>query len=343
MYSKEVPATLTPFNHRKRNQYMPPIQTTPATPLVEIQNLTKQFKGRPIPAVNDISFSIRKGEIFSLLGPNGAGKTTLISMLSCLLKPTTGDATVAGYSITRQPAEVKKRIGVVPQDVAVYPALTATENLMFWGQMYGMGGNELKQRTTEILDILGLSDRATDKVETYSGGMKRRINLGVGLLHRPELLFLDEPTVAIDPQSRRNILDLVLELNRAGMTILYTTHYMEEAQELSHRVGIMDNGALIALGTQEELTQQVGEYDTLRLTVEGDNPALLETVSTLPDVVQVSAEENHLTLLTPSANRLLPTLLEPRVANGAKFTRIEIEEPNLESLFLHLTGRALRD
>lgn len=314
-----------------------------STPFVEIQNLTKQYKAHPVPAVNDISFSIRKGEIFSLLGPNGAGKTTLISILSCLLKPTRGDATVAGYSVTRQPNEVKKKIGVVPQEVALYPALTAAENLMFWGQMYGMGGTELKQRATEILEILGLSDRAHDKVETYSGGMKRRINLGVGLLHRPELLFLDEPTVAIDPQSRRNILDLVLDLNRAGITILYTTHYMEEAQELSHRVGIMDNGELIAIGTQEELTQQVGEYDTLRLTVEGDAPALLESVSRLPDVVQASVDDNHLTLLTPSANTLLPTLLSPTVLNGAKFTRIEIEEPNLESLFLHLTGRALRD
>jgi ABC-2 type transport system ATP-binding protein len=322
---------------------MPTTLPSTTAPLVEIQNISKHYPKQPIPAVKDISFTIRKGEIFSLLGPNGAGKTTLISILSCLLKPTGGDATVAGYSITRQPDEVKKRIGVVPQDVALYPALSAAENLVFWGQMYGMGGNDLKARVAEILEILGLSDRAKDKVETYSGGMKRRINLGVGLLHRPELLFLDEPTVAIDPQSRRNILDLVLDLNRAGMTILYTTHYMEEAQELSHRVGIMDNGELIALGTQEELTRQVGEFDTLRLTVEEETPTLLSTVSALPGVVKASVEENRLTLLTPSANSLLPTLLEPRVAQGAKFTRIEIEEPNLESLFLHLTGRALRD
>lgn len=316
---------------------------TPSTSLVEIQNLTKRYPKQEKPAVNNVSFTIRKGEIFSLLGPNGAGKTTLISMLSCLLQPSGGDATIGGYSITRQPDNVKKRIGVVPQDVALYPALSAAENLTFWGQMYGMGGNDLKQRTAEILEILGLSDRAKDKIETYSGGMKRRINLGVGLLHRPELLFLDEPTVAIDPQSRRNILDLVLNLNRAGMTILYTTHYMEEAQELSHRVGIMDNGALIALGTQAELTRQVGEFDTLRLTVEGELPTLLTTVSALPEVVQASVEENRLTLLTPSANRLLPTILAPHIAQGTRFTRIEIEEPNLESLFLHLTGRALRD
>ncbi len=203
-------------------------------------DLVKSYNSHP--AVAGISFEILNGEIFSLLGPNGAGKTTTISMLSTLLKPTQGDAVIAGYSITRQPFEVRRMIGVVPQEIALYDTLTARENLLFWGSLYGMGGKTLHQRTEQILEQIGLTDRAADKVETYSGGMKRRLNIGVGLLHNPKIIFMDEPTVGIDPQSRRNILDTVKDLNANGLSVLYTTHYMEEAAELSHRVGIIDQG-----------------------------------------------------------------------------------------------------
>ena len=215
--------------------------------VLEVHNLVKKYGENT--AVNDVSFDIQEGEIFSLLGPNGAGKTTTISILSTLLSPTAGDATIFGHSVTRDPMEVKRLIGVVPQEIALYDDMSALENLNFWGEMYGLSGGALKTRVKELLEQIGLADRAKERIKTYSGGMKRRVNIAVGLMHQPRLLFMDEPTVGIDPQSRRAILDSVKSLNAAGMTILYTTHYMEEAQELSDRVGIIDHGKLIALGT----------------------------------------------------------------------------------------------
>ncbi|MBN8654621.1 MAG: ATP-binding cassette domain-containing protein, partial [Anaerolineae bacterium] len=242
--------------------------------ILEVQNLVKNYGD--FQAVKGISFSIKEGEIFSLLGPNGAGKTTTISMLSTLYAPTSGDATIAGHSVTKHPMDVRNAIGVVPQDLALYEDLSARENLTFWGQMYGLSGSALKNRVEEVLGQIGLVDKAKDKVKTYSGGMKRRANIGVGLLHKPKLLFMDEPTVGIDPQSRRAILDTVKDLNKQGMTVLYTTHYMEEAEELSNRVGIIDHGELIALGTQKELTKQVGETETLILHIgENEDPEAL--------------------------------------------------------------------
>src|SRR5574342_575551 len=255
-------------------------------PILQAQNLVKQY-GDFI-AVKGISFDIKEGEIFSLLGPNGAGKTTTISMLSTLYTPTSGDATIAGHSITKDSMAVKRVIGVVPQEIALYEDLTARENLVFWGQMYGLSGKSLNNRVDEVLEQIGLTDKARNRVKTYSGGMKRRVNIGVGLLHKPRLLFMDEPTVGIDPQSRRAILDTVKDLNRQGMTVLYTTHYMEAAQELSDRVGIIDHGELIAPGTQKELTKIVGEYDTLRLHIgeEDDAERLAQALSGIPGVVK---------------------------------------------------------
>ncbi|MCB0250497.1 MAG: ATP-binding cassette domain-containing protein [Anaerolineae bacterium] len=311
--------------------------------MVEVKNLVRKFGDNT--AVADISFTIEEGEVFSLLGPNGAGKTTTISMLSCLLEPTAGDASVGGFSVTSQPLQVKNVIGVVPQEIALYDDLTALENLMFWGRMYGMGGAALKQRVSEVLEQVGLADRAKERVKTYSGGMKRRINIGVGLLHRPQLLFMDEPTVGIDPQSRRNILDSVKELNRQGMTVLYTTHYMEEAEELSDRVGIIDHGKLIALGTQRELTKLVGEMDTLRLHLnDGDDVALLaDGLRSLPEVIQATTLDHQIALIVPDAQEALPPALSKSMDLGYKVRSVDIEEPNLEAVFLHLTGRALRD
>ena len=206
------------------------------SPILEAHHLAKNFGD--ITAVSGISFSIDQGEIFSLLGPNGAGKTTTISMLSCLIPPTGGDATIAGHSIVKDALGVKRLIGIVPQEIALYDALSGRENLVFWGRMYGMGGATLHQRVDQVLELIGLMDRAEQRVNTYSGGMKRRVNIGVGLLHRPQVIYMDEPTVGIDPQSRRSILEAVKDLNQQGMTVLYTTHYMEEAQELSDRVGL---------------------------------------------------------------------------------------------------------
>jgi ABC-2 type transport system ATP-binding protein len=266
-------------------------------------------------------------------------------MLSCLLAPTQGDAVIGGYSVDKDPMAVKQVIGVVPQDIALYEDLSALENLMFWGRMYGMGGAALKQRVAEVLQEVGLADKAKQRVKTYSGGMKRRINIAVGLLHKPRLLFMDEPTVGIDPQSRRNILDSVKELNQQGMTVLYTTHYMEEAQELSQRVGIIDHGKLIALGTQHELTQMVGQLDALRLHLpEGqDAGPFVEALRGLPDVRQVTTADHEIVLIVPVAQEAIPPVFTQADRLGFKIRSVEIEEPNLEAVFLHLTGRALRD
>ncbi|NIM94193.1 MAG: ATP-binding cassette domain-containing protein [Anaerolineales bacterium] len=313
--------------------------------IIETHNLVKRFNGAPEPAVKGVSFAVREGEVFSLLGPNGAGKTTTISMLSCLLQPTEGDALIGGESIVEDPMEVKKIIGVVPQEIALYPKLSAKENLFFWGRLYGMGGKELKQRVDEVLEIVGLADRAKDRVETYSGGMKRRINIGVGLLHQPKLVYMDEPTVGIDPQSRRNILDTVMALNEQGMTVLYTTHYMEEAQELSDRIGIMDQGEMIALGTLKELTQLVGKQDIviLHITEEQSTPELVSALEGVHGVRNVDAENGTLRLVTDDGNVALPDLITTANVRGVRVSDVSIQEPNLEAVFLHLTGRSLRN
>jgi ABC-2 type transport system ATP-binding protein len=311
--------------------------------ILEVRNLEKNYGD--FKAVKGITFDIKEGEIFSLLGPNGAGKTTTISMLSTLYSPTAGDASIDGHSVSREPMAVRQVIGVVPQDLALYEDLTARENLMFWGQMYGLSGQSLKNRVAEVLGQIGLVDKAKDRVKTYSGGMKRRVNIGVGLLHKPKLLFMDEPTVGIDPQSRRAILDTVKDLNQHGMTVLYTTHYMEEAQELSNRVGIIDHGELIALGTQKELTKRVGERETLILHVgENDDPiALAGALKNIEGVQQAEASENQVSVICADAKIILAAVIGRANERGVKVRSIDIREPNLEAVFLHLTGRALRD
>ncbi len=313
--------------------------------IIEVHNLEKQYAPNAEKAVKGISFAIKQGEIFSLLGPNGAGKTTTISMISCLLTPTAGDATVAGHSIRQAPMKVKQAIGVVPQEIALYDTISARENLTFWGRMYGLGGAKLQERIAATLKIAGLEDRAGDKVETFSGGMKRRLNIAVGLLHEPKVLYMDEPTVGIDPQSRRRILDTVKELNQQGLTVLYTTHYMEEAEELSDRIGIIDHGQLVAIGTQEELTQTVGQFDTLTVQMDGEIEAevLLKNVSQLPGVSKVSGSHENLVVQVRDAKQLLPQLLDWMDGQGLHLRGVEVQEPNLEAVFLHLTGHALRD
>jgi ABC-2 type transport system ATP-binding protein len=313
--------------------------------MVEVRQLSKTYKRQDRPAVDDIAFRIQEGEIFSLLGPNGAGKTTTISMLSCLMRPSGGDAFVAGRSVTHEPRAVKQTIGVVPQEIALYERLSGRQNLTFWGRMYDLGGKELRKRADEVLEITGLAQRADDRVESYSGGMKRRLNIGVGLLHRPGLVYMDEPTVGIDPQSRRKILDTIKDLNGEGMTVLYTTHYMEEAQELSDRVAIMDSGRVIALGTQQELTELVGENETLRLHLaEGQSGApLAEALSGVPPVIEVSALNGQVAVIVAAAEEALPDVIGAATRLGVRIRSVDIEEPNLEAVFLHLTGRALRD
>ena len=312
-------------------------------PILTTIDLRKSFG--ELEAVRGISFHVLQGEIFSLLGPNGAGKTTTISMLSGLLAPSSGTATLDGHDIGRDLLAAKKIIGVVPQEVALYDELTGRQNLSFWGQMYDMGGKALKQRVEEVLEIAGLAERANDRVQTYSGGMKRRLNIAAGLLHRPKILFMDEPTVGIDPQSRRRILDTVKELRDQGMTVLYTTHYMEEAQELSDRVGIIDHGQLIALGTQKELTRLVGEQESLKLhPAEGyDSAALAQLFGDVPGVLAAGPLNGEVILTVEEAEAALPGVITAANQADVRIRSIDIQEPDLEAVFLHLTGRALRD
>lgn len=313
------------------------------TNIVEVKNLVKQYTPDQNPAVDDISYEIKRGEIFSLLGPNGAGKTTTISMLSGLVKPTSGEALVGGHSVAKNPLEAKRLIGVVPQEIALYPSLSARQNLVFWGRMYGMTGRSLQERVDEVLAQIGLTGRANDKIAAYSGGMKRRVNIGAGLLHKPQIVFMDEPTVGIDPQSRRAILEMTKNLNAEGMTVLYTTHYMEEAQELSDRIAIQDHGKIIAIGTLDELTKMVGESDTVKLQIVEGVEGVARTLSGLPGVKKAIREEANLTLLIDDANIRLPDIISTINKAAARLSAIDIQEPNLEAVFLHLTGRALRD
>jgi ABC-2 type transport system ATP-binding protein len=313
---------------------------------IEVQDLRKNFG--EVAAVRGVSFSVQAGEIFSLLGPNGAGKSTTISMLSCLLQPTQGDACIRGHSIRQDPQGVKASLGVVPQDIALYPDLSARENLEFWGKMYGLRGGALRQRVDEVLEIIGLTDRQKDKVGKFSGGMKRRVNIGAALLHKPQVIIMDEPTVGIDPQSRRHILDNVKELNRQGMTVLYTTHYMEEAQELSDQIAIMDQGKVIACGTHADLIRLVGEMDRIDLTLNAGSELVTESWRKTAGVHSLSAEDSRngnspLTLLVEDSNLVLPRLFESASQSGVRITSVNIQEPNLEAVFLHLTGKALRD
>lgn len=314
-------------------------------PFVEVRNLVQRYHGSDFNAVDDISFDIRKGEVFSLLGPNGAGKTTTISILNTLLSPTGGSATIDGFDVQKNQMEVRRTIGVVPQDLALYEELSGEENLRFWGEMQGIPAGTLKKEIWEKLALMELEDRARDRVKTYSGGMKRRLNLAVGLLGNPKLILLDEPTVAIDPQSRRYILDWVKKINARGTTILYTTHYMEEAQELSHRIGIMDHGKLIAIGTLEELTQLVGETETIKLKLiqELDRENLIARIRAFPEVSQVTARQDEIILNVGSATEILPAVLASASELGIGIRTIDLQEPNLEAVFLQLTGRALRD
>jgi ABC-2 type transport system ATP-binding protein len=310
-------------------------------PAIKVQNLDKSFED--VHAVDNISFEIQTGEIFSLLGPNGAGKTTSIGMISGLLTPDNGEASIMGYSVQSNPKKAKAELGVVPQEIALYEDISARANLNFWGKMYGLRGNQRAQRVEDILTLIGLEDRDTRPVSKFSGGMKRRLNVGIALLHEPKVIIMDEPTVGIDPQSRRKILDSVKHLRDQGITILYTTHYMEEAQELSDRIAVMDYGKIIALGTNEELINIVGELDRITLTISGDTSKVSQVWHEIDGVKQITTEENTLNLLVTDSNKILPDVFEAASSVDVRITSVDIQEPNLEAVFLHLTGRALRD
>jgi ABC-2 type transport system ATP-binding protein len=294
-------------------------------------------------AVDGVSFTIAPGETFGLLGPNGAGKTTTISMIAGLVPADAGTITVAGRSMGPNAIAVKGHIGLVPQDLAIYPELTARENLMFFGRLQGMRGKELTGRIDEVLHLIGLTDRQKDATKEFSGGMKRRLNIGIGLLHQPSLLILDEPTVGVDPQSRNAILESVEALSVEGMAVLYTTHYMEEAERLCDRIAIIDSGRIQAEGTRDELIRLTGGVDTVRLTGSGETAVAAETLRALPAVERVDADRRTLTLTVHEAPTAVAGIVTGATGAGMSLTDVEISRPDLESVFLHLTGKALRD
>jgi len=294
-------------------------------------------------AVKGISFAIRRGEIFGFLGPNGAGKTTTISMLSCLLEPTAGTAIVAGYDVVKASNEVKRRIGLVPQDLALYLTLSARDNLDYFGRIYGLRGRALCQRVDEVLEMVGLTERAKAAVKTYSGGMKRRLNIAAGLLHRPEVLFLDEPTVGVDPQSRNAIFEHVERLRDEGMTVLYTTHYMEEAERLCDRVAIIDEGRIVALDTPRKLITDLGNGIIHLGIANGMADGILGRIRALPEVKNVVRFDGKIRVEAARAQETLSRLLELFNSTDTDVTALEVLEPNLETVFLHLTGKRLRE
>ena len=310
-------------------------------PVLECRGVRRRFG--EIQAVDGVSFQVEPGETYGLLGPNGAGKTTTISMIAGLLASDGGEVIVGGQPMTTRTIKLKERIGYVPQDLAIYPDLSGLENLVFFARLYGMSSSDAKKRANEVLETIGLSDRARDQTKKYSGGMKRRLNIGIGLLNRPKLLILDEPTVGVDPQSRNAILESVEQLSTAGMAVLYTTHYMEEAERLCDRVGIIDHGKLIAEGTRHELVGLVGERDRVTLSAMGEVSKALQTLRALPWVHSADASAEGVELMVDDARTRLPAILQEVAGAGVAIKSVEVAEPDLEAVFLHLTGRALRD
>jgi ABC-2 type transport system ATP-binding protein len=294
-------------------------------------------------AVDGVGFTIAEGETYGLLGPNGAGKTTTISMIAGVLRRDAGDVLIGDALMTASSVRLKASIGYVPQEIALYPDLSGRENMRFFAQLYGMRRQAARTRIDEVLGIVGLTERAKDLVSTYSGGMRRRLNIGVGLLHRPRLLILDEPTAGVDPQSRNAILDNVTQLAGEGIAILYTTHYMEEAERLCDRVGIIDAGKLIAEGTSRELVALVGERDRVSLTITGDAGAATAALGKLSGVQQAGNADSQIQLLVDDASGRLPQILDVAAGGGVAIRSVSVVEPDLESVFLHLTGKALRD
>ncbi|MFA6983619.1 MAG: ABC transporter ATP-binding protein [Sedimentibacter sp.] len=309
--------------------------------MLKVKNLYKNFGN--IIAVDGINFEVKRGEVFGLLGPNGAGKSTTISIISTLIPPTKGEILFEGESIFENSKNLRQKLGMVPQDIALYPTLTGYENLVFWGNLYGLKGAELKKRINEVADIIGLNGRLKDKVEKYSGGMKRRLNIGAALLHHPELLIMDEPTVGIDPQSRSHILDTVLKLSAQGMTIIYTTHYMEEAEELCTRICIMDEGKIIASGTKQELVELVNEKTQINIKLDNISDNMLQIFKGIPGVYDATIIGDTVTLFGENGSILLAEIISKALEENTKIQSIDIQKPNLEAVFLHLTGKALRD
>jgi ABC-2 type transport system ATP-binding protein len=311
--------------------------------MLEVKKLKKSYGKKEV--VKNVSFTIEKGESFGLLGPNGAGKSTTISMICGLVPYDHGEVLVSSKSVKQFPVLIKKKIGVVPQEIALYPTMSARDNLLFWGKMYGLNGSQAKRRVEEVLEIVGLKERGKDRIETFSGGMKRRINIGAALMHEPELLIMDEPTVGIDPQSRNHILETVKGLNEKGMTIIYTSHYMEEVEFLCNRVGIIDHGEVIALGTKAELCSRLTGSSFIQMKVESLSDEARQVLENTKETTQITfqQEDGIIEVVAPNPQEAVASIITSAVQAGLIIESIEIKESNLETLFLQLTGRTLRD
>lgn len=310
--------------------------------ILEAVELTKQFK--QMKAVNGVNLFLEKGEIVGLLGPNGAGKSTTISMISTLIPPTSGDVRFNNESVLKNPTKLRKVLGVVPQEIALYTDLSAKENLYFFGRMYRLSGAGLRKKVGEILELIGLTERQNDLVKHFSGGMKRRLNIGVALLHEPEFIIMDEPTVGIDPQSRNYILETVKRLNQEKqMTVLYTSHYMEEVEFLCDRIYIMDKGSIIASGTKEEIKNILSSENTVQIKVERVHEPFIDALRAEPIINRVTVQDRLITILTPKEVNVFNMLFKLAEKTNTVLTSVEIQTPTLEDVFLHLTGRALRD
>jgi ABC-2 type transport system ATP-binding protein len=310
--------------------------------LIEVHDIVKKFGSNR--AVDGLSFSVGRGELFGLLGPNGAGKTTTISMLATLLPADGGKASIGGHDVARDAPAVRRLIGIVPQEIALYNDLNARDNLQFWGSIYGMSGPVLKSRVEELLELAELTEYATQKVETYSGGMKRRLNLVAGLVHSPEVLFLDEPTVGIDAQARSRILEMIGNLSHGGLTVIYTTHYLEEAEQLCDRIGVVDKGRMVALGNKEDLINQIGDNDTISFMVPQDTrEAIISQAQSWPGVVEAGLHRGKIRVKTSDGSLTLPVLQSCLSDRKIPLEQLEVSRPNLETLYLNLTGRSLRE
>jgi len=309
--------------------------------MIQVADLRKDYGD--LRAVDGVSFDAEPGQIFGLLGPNGAGKTTTLGCISGLLRPTSGRVSILGHDVVRDGTAARKSLGVVPQEIALYDEVSAEENLKYWGGAYGLSGAVLKRRIQDVLEITGLQDRARDAVKTMSGGMKRRLNFACGVVHEPKVLVLDEPTVGVDPQSRVKLLDLVRDQARAGQCVLYTTHYMEEAEQLCDRIAVVDHGKLIALGTLAELRAMTREHDIIRITGTFPQDDVTGLLRSLGGIEVHAGGDGQLILSVREASKRLPAILETLSRSGAEIRETTLTQPSLESLFIELTGKELRE
>lgn len=308
---------------------------------ITIKEITKRYGDKTV--VDNVSFHIQKGEIFGLIGPNGAGKSTLIKIMTGLVPQNQGEVILDNLTFKKDSLKIKEKLGVVPQELALMEVISGRDNLEYFGRLYGLTGKRLKGKVDEVLELTGLTEHQKKKVKTYSGGMKRRLNLAAAIMHEPEYLILDEPTVGVDPQSRNHIFNYVKDMNRNGTTVLYTSHYMEEVEALCNNIFIMDEGKEIAYGTKNDLRRILGENSTVKLETDHNASSLLQNVQNISGVETVSVKQEVLELLVKTNEFQLSQLIHRVEESGQVITNIEVQEPSLEEVFLTLTGKSLRD